>query len=123
MANVMVVDDSKDMLEVLKFILHEAGHKVICVSGRLQMMHELKTFLPDIIILDVRLGEDDGREVCKALKTDEHTIHISILLMSASPKLLANHSACGADDIIAKPFHLDELTEKVGVILKLFPLI
>ncbi|MDQ6755516.1 MAG: hypothetical protein M3004_01130, partial [Bacteroidota bacterium] len=64
-----------------------------------------------------------GKEICKELKANEYTKNIPVILMSASPKLLLNHEECGATDTIAKPFHLNEVSEKISSVLKMLPVL
>jgi DNA-binding response OmpR family regulator len=123
MANILLVDDSSDILDAMRYILEEEGYIVRTVMGRKSLMKELGRFTPDIIILDILLSGDNGKEICKELKANENTKHIPVILMSASPRLLKDHEECGADDTIAKPFHLKELSEKIRSALKLLPVL
>ena len=123
MANIIVVDDSIEIVDVIQNILEMEGHFVTGVTGKQAMMNEIINFPPDLIILDILLSKDNGRDICKALKANKATMHIPVLLMSASPKLLINPSDCGAEGVIAKPFHLNDLTEKVKSLLQLLILI
>lgn len=123
MANILLVDDSRDILEVMQDILEMEGHKVRGVIGKAQLLSELNSYAPDIIILDILLIGDDGRDICKALKTNEATKHIPVLLMSATPGLLQDHEKYGAEDTIAKPFHLADIINKVSKTIKILPLI
>ena len=122
MANILVVDDSSDILEVMQYVLEMEGYDVRSVRGRKSMMEELEHFTPDLIILDVLLSRDNGREICKLIRASETGKDVPILLMSRNAKLLKNPEECGATDTITKPFHLPELTEKVRAALKIIPL-
>ncbi len=73
----------------------------------------MKSDLPDLILLDVLLAGEDGRETCKQLKSNEQTYHIPVILISAHANLNNVRETCGADDYLAKPFRLKELTDKV----------
>jgi DNA-binding response OmpR family regulator len=122
MANILIVDDSRDILEVMQSVLEIDGHEVRCATGKSQMIFALTEFKPDIIIIDIILNGDNGRDVCKELKANEDTKDIPVMLMSASPALLNDHKECGAADVISKPFHLSDLTDKITSLLKLLPL-
>lgn len=122
MADILIVDDSPEILEVMKFILQELqSYDVRTANSESEMKAELLKFTPDVILLDILLSGDNGREICRELKDDEATKHIPIILMSASAKLLQHPEECGATDIIAKPFHMNEMTDKVKAVLKLLP--
>jgi Response regulator containing a CheY-like receiver domain and a GGDEF domain len=67
-----------------------------------------------VIILDVYIkGNCDGRDICKLIKGNSETRHIPVILMSASIQLLKNFEQCNADAVIAKPFDLLLLLEKI----------
>ena len=122
MADILIVDDSPEILEAMEFILHELhGYEVKTATSERSMIEVLKNFTPDVILLDILLSGDNGREICKELKNNDTTKHIPVILMSASTKLLTNPEECGATDIIAKPFHMIEMTDKVKSVLKVLP--
>ncbi len=75
--------------------------------------HITKTFLPDVILRDVNLGEHDGRIICKQLKTDLLLEHIPVILFSATPRLADSYPTCEATGFLAKPFDAYELFEKI----------
>ena len=122
MANILLVDDSPDILDALTYILKDLhGYEVRTATSAKYMMQELESFKPDVILLDVLLSGEDGRDICKGLKEDEQTKHIPVILMSASDKMLKNYEEWGANDTIAKPFHLAEITDKIKSVLKVLP--
>lgn len=123
MANILIVDDSSDILEAMRYILEMEGFSVRTVTGKISLMKDLEQNTPDLILLDILLSGDNGIEICKELKNNEDTKHIPVVLMSASPKMLQNHEECGATDVIAKPFHLTELSDKINSILKMLPVL
>jgi DNA-binding response OmpR family regulator len=123
MAKILVLDDSLDILEGVKYILDMEGHESITVSNKRDLEAQLIISHPDLIIMDVLLGGHDGRQICKELKSDEKTKHIPIILMSASPGVLKEYKLCEANDTIGKPFHLKDFTHKVDKVLKLLPII
>lgn len=122
MANILLVDDSSEILDAMQYILEMEGYTVRSVLGKDAMMEEIEEFAPDLIILDVLLSGDNGRDITKALKANEDTRDIPVILMSANHKWLLDYEECGAVNIISKPFHLSDLTDKVGAALKMLPL-
>src|SRR5438132_6512640 len=111
MANILLVDDSEEILEAMQYILHDLyGYGVRTANSEKTLLNELKDFVPDVILLDVLLMGEDGREICRSLRENEKTKDIPIILMSATPKLLQDYESCGANEIITKPFHLSEIT-------------
>ena len=79
-------------------------------------MANLETFKPDLIILDVMLGKDDGRLICRELKNSEYN-HIPILMYSASRLMLEHWEEYNADNRIEKPFHITQLQNRVEPML------
>ena len=119
MAKILIVDDSNELLEVLQYFLEDAGHTVdIILSGAI-LNERLDSFKPDLIILDVLLQKENGREICKTLKNNPSTKNIPIILMSASDKSLENFRECGADDVLSKPFDLMDIISKIKDVLNL----
>lgn len=113
MSKIVIVDDSPDLLEVLKFFLEEKGYEVETVTRQNDLIPLIKSFSPDLIILDIYLQGEDGREICKKLRKQEETKYLCILMFSASPKALINYKEYGADGYIEKPFGLNEIVDKI----------
>lgn len=113
--DILVFDDSIDLLDAFDAIFSRNGYKVPLAKNKLIFEEKLREKKPDLILLDVMLAGMDGRELCKELKDDNKTKNIPILLISASPKLLAD-SEC-ADGTLEKPFKVKELISKVELYL------
>ncbi len=76
--NVLVVDDDEDIRETIKFILTQAGFTVsLCSTGN-DIFNTIERTSPDLILLDIRLGEMDGRIICKAIKSNPEIDSIPI---------------------------------------------
>jgi CheY-like chemotaxis protein len=69
---------------------------------------------PDLLLLDIWMSGLDGREICKALKLQDHTKHIPIILVSANRDTEQIAHDAGADDFLNKPFDMDDLLRKVA---------
>lgn len=113
MAKVLVVDDDRDIVDMVELLLSTRQYNVQSVYNGDEVTQMTKTFLPDVILLDVNLGEYDGRIICKQLKTDLLLKHIPVILFSATPGLADNYPKCEATDFLAKPFDAYELFEKI----------
>ena len=111
--NILVVDDSQAILDVMSIALEAEGYKVSTSLTGAYFRH-MERNLPDLILLDVLLSGEDGSEICKHLKSDEHTRHIPLILISAHAGLQGTARRCGADGFLIKPFHLSELKEIVN---------
>ncbi|CAN5225017.1 hypothetical protein BH09BAC2_BH09BAC2_10700 [soil metagenome] len=113
MKKVLVVDDDKDILTVVKILLNMHGFTVEAIARWEEIFERTEVFRPDIILLDVSLGGQDGRVLCKQLKTTDKTKHIPIVLFSANHGILETYNEYLADDFIAKPFDIANLLEKL----------
>ena len=112
---ILIVDDAQDSLEILRHILKEHGYRVRpAINGR----HALKSVaarLPDLILLDVNMPEMDGYEVCRRLKSKEHSRNVPVIFISAysdTTKKIEGFKAGGVD-YIAKPFEREEVLARV----------
>jgi DNA-binding response OmpR family regulator len=115
MRRILAVDDDKDILEVLQYILEESGYEVETLSDGHYIFDRIRKHSPDLILLDIMLGGLDGRELCKHIKTMKETNNIPVILISASHNISdrsLQHDG-GPDDFIAKPFDIDVLLRSV----------
>jgi DNA-binding response OmpR family regulator len=109
MAKILVVDDDKDILEVVKLMLTSKDHDVQTIYDPENLVEKIISFNPEIILLDVNIGHHDGRDICKLLKSDILIKHIPVILFSAFPGIEHTYQECEATDFIAKPFDVKEL--------------
>ena len=117
MSKIVILDDSEDLLDILKYFLTERGYEVETASSRNELISLIKSFSPDLMIVDIFLNDDDGREICKQLRKLEVSKYLCILIFSASPKAIGNYKEYGADGFIDKPFGLSEIIEKIEATL------
>ena len=109
---VFILDDDEDILFVLKFWFLKAGYDVHVFTNSTDMIQLLDTCIPDIMLLDINLYGEDGREVCIMLRK-RYNYQKPILHISANRYLYDIASCVCADGFIAKPFNLEELTKVV----------
>jgi DNA-binding response OmpR family regulator len=113
MNKVLVVDDDQDILQVVKIVLSMNDFEVTTISRGEEIEAAIKTFTPDLILLDVALGSVDGRDICKTLKISHETQHIPVILFSAHYDLANNIQECMANDFVIKPFDTSYLVDKI----------
>jgi putative two-component system response regulator len=116
MANILIVDDQPDLAFMVSTCLATDGHYTKTVLTRHELYISLAAFPCELIILDVLLGEDNGREICAALKKSEWQ-HIPIILYSSLGGLLTEYKSVGASAKLLKPFTLKAITELVKQVL------
>lgn len=110
---ILVADDDHAIVEATSMILEESGYHVdTTLDGGI--VYELKKDFPDLLLLDIWMSGQDGREICKFIKSNEATKNIPVVLISASRDIETSAKEAGADDFIAKPFDMNELLDKVA---------
>jgi DNA-binding response OmpR family regulator len=115
MQRILAVDDDKDILEVLQYILEDSGYEVETLADGHFLFDRIKANHPDLIILDIMLGDSlDGRELCRNVKSKKDTYNIPVILISASHAITDSLKQNGnPDDFIAKPFDINTLLDSV----------
>ena len=115
---ILLVDDEVDHLHLLTALLRENGFDVYSLSTPEDIFSTIKMFRPGIIILDVKLGNYDGKEICKQLRADQSTKDIKVILHSAFPEIEKEYQLCGADEFILKPTNISHLVSRLNDHLK-----
>ena len=115
MSRVFVVDDEPDIVYMVKVILRSAGFDVESASGVEDAITHLRSNDPDLVLLDLRLGDGDGWQVLSELSSDGRTDRIPVIILSAHANPTAAERAIreGARGYIAKPFAASRLLETV----------
>ena len=113
MKRVLVVDDDIDILTVVHLILESHGLIVQSTPKWQEIFTRIVDFKPDLLLLDVSLGTQDGRNLCKQLKSQSDTKNLSVILFSANHNVLNTIPECLADGFIAKPFEIKYLINSI----------
>lgn len=116
MAKILVIEDEREILAVMQLILAEEGHLVEgSVNG--EILNDLDSIKPDLIILDDWLGKEKGSDLCLKLKSGPLNSSIPIVLFTAhnNGKELAEHA--NADAFLSKPFDIDNLVNIINDLL------
>jgi DNA-binding response OmpR family regulator len=117
---VLVVEDEKDIAELVEYHLKQSGFPVTVVFDGTSALERVKKNRPTLIILDLMLPDMDGKDICRMLKSDPHTRAIPILMLTAKAEEVDRIVGfeLGADDYVTKPFSPRELVLRVKAILK-----
>lgn len=113
MVKVVVVDDDFDLLEVVCLMLESTDTAPVCLQDCKQTLSTLNSDVPDVLVMDVYLGDCDGRQLCKQVKTLEQFANLPVILYSAAEIDPASIEACGADHFFKKPFDMNALLQRV----------
>jgi sigma-B regulation protein RsbU (phosphoserine phosphatase) len=121
LGDILVVDDMPSNLRLLSQTLAEKGYGVRTVTSGPRALESARTSPPDLILLDVRMPDMDGYEVCVHLKEDERTADIPIIFISALDQVEDKVQAFqfGGVDYITKPFQVEEVLARTETHLAL----
>ncbi|MGZ4241433.1 MAG: response regulator transcription factor [Actinomycetota bacterium] len=119
LAKVLVVDDDRVIQQLLEVNLELEGYDVKRASNGDEALKLVRTFAPDVVLLDVMMPKLDGREVCRRIKGDDTTAHIPVIFLSARAQDMDVNSGLelGASAYITKPFDPVDLLETVERVL------
>jgi len=120
MARILVIEDEKDIQDILEYNLRQAGHKVNLASTGQEGLRLAREKKPDLVLLDLMLPDISGTEVCKALKQDSLTRDVQVLILTAKGEEIDRVVGfeIGADDYVVKPFSVRELVLRIQAILR-----
>ena len=117
---ILIVEDEKDILDLVEYHLKQAGFPVISALDGSSGLEEARKKNPALIILDLMLPGMDGKDVCRSLKSNSLTRLIPILMLTARAEEVDRIIGfeLGADDYVTKPFSPRELVLRVRAILR-----
>ena len=109
---ICVVDDNQTFQDLCARILEPAGYRYVSIDDGHKTVEEVKRLKPDMLMMDLRLGEMDGLEVLNALDDDPETTGIPVLICTAAHDLVVMHrerlDELGCE-IVEKPFDVEDL--------------
>jgi DNA-binding response OmpR family regulator len=113
---VVVADDDPDIVDILTFNLTTAGYEVTSAADGVEALELVRASMPDLVVLDIMMPRMDGLEALAALKGDEATKEIPVVMLTAKTSDADQWAGweAGADYYITKPFDLDELLRFIG---------
>ncbi len=120
MKRILIVEDEKDLAELIAFNLEKEGYRPIIALDGISGMEAAHKDSPDLVLLDLMLPGIQGTDICKILKRDERTAGIPIIMLTAKGEEIDRVVGLevGADDYITKPFSTRELMLRVKAVLR-----
>ena len=114
---ILIIDDQSQLLSLMRRILEDEQYQVSILQNGKDGFSHMKTLLPDLLILDLKLGDVSGQDVLKQLKIDPVTAEIPVIVYTAAVLEAEEVARTIADDpelyqrvyLIHKPFELDDL--------------
>ena len=117
---ILVVDDEKDILEVIRYNLEKEGLLVFSAENGEEALRSIDAHAPDVMVLDVMMPGIDGIEVCRRVRANSKTASLPVIMLTAKTEETDEIIGLkmGADDYIAKPFSPRLLVARVKVALR-----
>lgn len=117
---ILVVDDEPDTIKILQYNLEKEGYVVRTASNGKQGVEEARTFLPDLILLDIMMPEQDGVESCRQIREIAKLKNTFVLFLTARSEEYSEIAAfeAGADDYIVKPIKPRALMVRISAFLR-----
>jgi CheY-like chemotaxis protein len=105
---ILVADDDPAIVDSIKIMLELEGYDVeTTVNG--ETIYKMEKEFPDLLLLDIWMSGQDGRDICRYLKKNDSTKNIPVIMVSASLDIMKSAKAAGADGFLAKPFEMEDL--------------
>ncbi len=118
--NILVIDDETDLIELVRYNLSKEGFEVSAAPDGESGLAAARRGAPDVVVVDLMLPGIDGLEVCRALRADDRTSHIPVIMLTAknteSDRVVGLE--IGADDYMTKPFSPRELAARIKAVLR-----
>ncbi len=114
---ILVLDDNHDILDVVSEVLAYEGFEVTCISQAARLDDAISKLKPDLILLDYKLMDGNGADICSKLKGAETTREIPIIIFSAYINKSEVFTALNCEAVLPKPFDIDNLVETINRIL------
>ena len=120
MAKILIIDDSVELNQLIQTRLEADRHRVVTAKDGKEGLEKVESEKPDLIILDVKMPEMDGFEVCRILKNDSRYNKIPIIFLSAMAQQddFKTGKEVGADAYVVKPYEPTILLAKIESLLK-----
>ncbi len=117
---VLVVDDEEDILELLKYNLKKEGYEVKTALNGMKAVEIAKTFIPDLVMLDIMMPHQDGVETCRQLREIPELVNTYIIFLTARAEEYSEVAAfdVGADDYITKPIKPRALMSRINALFR-----
>ena len=110
---VFVLEDNPELRELFIILLEEESYQVDAFPNVKIFNEIVQSDLPDVFLLDIRLPDGNGVEICQELKNSLRTKHIPVIMMSAHANLAEIKQECEAEAFIQKPFDINDFIYKV----------
>ena len=117
MRKIYIVEDNEAIREVLEIFLMSENYDVKSFGSVSEFSNRDITVTPDLYLFDVMLPDGSGIDLCQQIKRDQYNDGIPVIIMSAHANLSHMKNICHPDDLISKPFDIENVLERIQSIL------
>jgi len=118
-SQILVLDDSPAIVDSIELMMELEGLSISKFYKGSDMLDALNIKeKPDVILMDMWLSGEDGRDICRHIRADEQLKDIPVVIMSASRGLGQSALDAGANDFIAKPFDMQDVIDRLRIYIK-----
>ena len=120
MALIYIVEDDRNIREIETIALSNSGHVIKSFETAKEFYQKLEVKLPDLVLLDIMLPDEDGLEILKKIRNRKHTQKLPVLMLTVKSTELDKVKGLdmGADDYLSKPFDMGELLARIRAMLR-----
>lgn len=117
---ILVVDDERDLLDLIEYNLKKEGYDVLKAEDGADGIRMAKKYKPDLVLLDIMMPKMDGLEACEQIRADEDIKHTPIIFLTAKSdeKTEVTGLNLGADDFLTKPISTAKLVSRITAVLR-----
>ncbi len=115
---ILVIEDDKDIAKVLEMVLSINSFDVVSLDMTDDIIEAINNHKPDLVLTDYLLYGMNGGKICQAIKSNEKTCHIPVILISAYHELAIAMGNFGFDAFIPKPFEIKKLVNTINNLLE-----
>lgn len=113
MRKIYIVEDNEAIREILEIFLSSENYEVKLFASVSEFTNRDINMIPDLYLFDVMLPDGSGIDLCQTIKQDKYNKGIPVIIMSAHANLSHMKNLCQPDDLIAKPFDIDNVLERI----------
>ncbi len=112
---ILIIDDDLDLLMLLERKLEKEGYSIETAASLLEAEELLVAFDPHLVLQDINVNGEDGRQLCWKIKNAASSTDIKVLIISGYDYSTGRAVLFGADALLPKPFHLDYLLQRIDI--------
>lgn len=114
---ICVLEDNEEILEIISIVLEDENYVVHGFNTVSDFMSSFENLKPSLCLLDVMLPDGNGLDVCMHIKSNPETLNTPVIMMTANSQIEKMKEKCKANDFIAKPFDIDDLSGRINRII------